>query len=172
MEMPPQAQDILVIVDNTFLTPYFMRPLEFGADIVYHSVTKYLNGKSLVLLRVVVYTRMKNVHAKSIAQCACAVNRIPDRKCGGGGEVMCQGTGTKCVIHGRGRYIASFATRSRVFSSITHITSWNPWLLKSSRKRSRQRRSPPRAAGRRRPLPRRHLPAKRCPSSWKMRCRE
>lgn len=40
-------QDILVIVDNTFLTPYFMRPLEFGADIVYHSVTKYLNGKSI-----------------------------------------------------------------------------------------------------------------------------
>ena len=40
-------QDILVIVDNTFLTPYFMRPLEFGADIVYHSVTKYLNGKWL-----------------------------------------------------------------------------------------------------------------------------
>ena len=65
-----------MIVDNTFLTPYFMRPLEFGADIVYHSVTKYLNGKSLILLRVVVYTRMKNVHAKSIAQCACAVNRI------------------------------------------------------------------------------------------------
>ena len=34
-----------MIVDNTFLTPYFMRPLEFGADIVYHSVTKYLNGE-------------------------------------------------------------------------------------------------------------------------------
>jgi cystathionine beta-lyase/cystathionine gamma-synthase len=58
MEMP---QDILVIVDNTFLTPYFMRPLEFGADIVYHSVTKYLNGKSLLLW----YWKsgMKNVHA-------------------------------------------------------------------------------------------------------------
>ena len=40
-------QDILVIVDNTFMTPYFMRPLQFGADIVYHSVTKYLNGESL-----------------------------------------------------------------------------------------------------------------------------
>ena len=91
-----------MIVDNTFLTPYFMRPLEFGADIVYHSVTKYLNGKSLVVVACC-GTRMKNVHAKSIAQCACAVNRIPDRKCGGpyhGGHVMCQGT--KCVIHGRG----------------------------------------------------------------------
>jgi cystathionine beta-lyase/cystathionine gamma-synthase len=34
------------IVDNTFATPFFQRPLEFGADIVYHSTTKYLNGHS------------------------------------------------------------------------------------------------------------------------------
>ena len=32
------------IVDNTFLTPYFQRPLELGADVVVHSATKYLNG--------------------------------------------------------------------------------------------------------------------------------
>ncbi len=37
-------KNILLIVDNTFMTPYFIRPLELGADIVYHSVTKYLNG--------------------------------------------------------------------------------------------------------------------------------
>lgn len=47
-----KRKDILVIVDNTFLTPYFMRPLEFGADIVYHSVTKYLNGHSDVVMGV------------------------------------------------------------------------------------------------------------------------
>jgi len=35
---------ILLIVDNTFLTPYFQRPLELGADIVVHSGTKYLGG--------------------------------------------------------------------------------------------------------------------------------
>ncbi|HHX62728.1 MAG TPA: PLP-dependent transferase [Epulopiscium sp.] len=35
---------ILLIVDNTFLTPYFQRPLELGADIVMHSGTKYLSG--------------------------------------------------------------------------------------------------------------------------------
>jgi cystathionine gamma-lyase len=34
------------VVDNTFLTPYFQRPLELGADVVMHSVTKYLNGHS------------------------------------------------------------------------------------------------------------------------------
>ena len=36
----------LVIVDNTFLTPYLQRPLELGADIVIHSGTKYLGGHS------------------------------------------------------------------------------------------------------------------------------
>src|SRR5256885_10445364 len=36
----------LLIVDNTFASPYFQRPLEFGADVVYHSTTKYLNGHS------------------------------------------------------------------------------------------------------------------------------
>jgi cystathionine gamma-lyase len=35
-----------VVVDNTFMTPYFQRPLELGADLVLHSVTKYLNGHS------------------------------------------------------------------------------------------------------------------------------
>ncbi|MDF1501589.1 PLP-dependent aspartate aminotransferase family protein [Roseisolibacter sp. H3M3-2] len=36
----------LLVVDNTFASPYFQRPLEFGADIVWHSATKYLNGHS------------------------------------------------------------------------------------------------------------------------------
>jgi cystathionine beta-lyase/cystathionine gamma-synthase len=36
----------LLVVDNTFATPYFQRPLDFGADIVWHSATKYLNGHS------------------------------------------------------------------------------------------------------------------------------
>ena len=36
----------LLIVDNTFATPYFQRPFEHGADIVWHSATKYLNGHS------------------------------------------------------------------------------------------------------------------------------
>ena len=35
-----------VVVDNTFMTPYFQRPLEQGCDVVLHSVTKYLNGHS------------------------------------------------------------------------------------------------------------------------------
>jgi cystathionine beta-lyase/cystathionine gamma-synthase len=37
---------LMVAVDNTFMTPYFQRPLDLGADIVIHSTTKYLNGHS------------------------------------------------------------------------------------------------------------------------------
>ena len=36
----------ILIVDNTFMSPYFQRPLDLGADIVMHSVTKYLGGHS------------------------------------------------------------------------------------------------------------------------------
>ncbi len=39
----------LTICDNTFLSPYFQRPLEFGIDIVTHSTTKYINGHSDVV---------------------------------------------------------------------------------------------------------------------------
>ena len=41
-----KQHNILVVVDNTFATPYNQRPLELGADIVMHSATKYLNGHS------------------------------------------------------------------------------------------------------------------------------
>lgn len=47
-------KDLLFVVDNTFLSPYFQRPLELGADIVVHSSTKYLNGHSDVIGGIVV----------------------------------------------------------------------------------------------------------------------
>lgn len=45
---------LLLIVDNTFYTPYFQRPLELGADIVLHSATKYIGGHNDVLAGIVV----------------------------------------------------------------------------------------------------------------------
>lgn len=45
---------ILLIVDNTFMTPYWQNPLDLGADIVYHSATKYLGGHSDVVAGLVV----------------------------------------------------------------------------------------------------------------------
>ncbi|MBU5486925.1 PLP-dependent aspartate aminotransferase family protein [Clostridium sp. MSJ-8] len=44
----------LLIVDNTFMTPYLQRPLELGADIVVHSATKYLGGHSDLIAGLVV----------------------------------------------------------------------------------------------------------------------
>lgn len=44
-----QADPPLLVVDNTFATPYLQRPLELGADIVVHSTTKYLGGHSDVV---------------------------------------------------------------------------------------------------------------------------
>ena len=41
---------ILVVVDNTFMSPYVQNPLDHGADIVVHSVTKYINGHSDVCM--------------------------------------------------------------------------------------------------------------------------
>jgi cystathionine gamma-synthase len=43
------AVDALAVVDNTFLSPIWQRPLELGADLVMHSTTKYLNGHSDVV---------------------------------------------------------------------------------------------------------------------------
>jgi len=41
-----QSKNLLLLVDNTFLTPILQRPLELGADVVIHSATKYLGGHS------------------------------------------------------------------------------------------------------------------------------
>ncbi|XP_065834237.1 cystathionine gamma-lyase-like [Oscarella lobularis] len=45
---------IMVVVDNTFMSPYFQRPLALGADVVMHSVTKYINGHSDVVMGIIV----------------------------------------------------------------------------------------------------------------------
>jgi cystathionine gamma-lyase/cystathionine beta-lyase/cystathionine gamma-lyase/homocysteine desulfhydrase len=41
-----RRRGLRLVVDNTFMSPYFQRPLDLGADIVVHSTTKYLNGHS------------------------------------------------------------------------------------------------------------------------------
>ncbi len=49
-----KRHQLLTVVDNTLLTPYFQRPLELGADIVVHSATKYLGGHNDVLAGLIV----------------------------------------------------------------------------------------------------------------------
>lgn len=52
-----RRHDLLFIVDNTFLSPYFQNPLELGADIVVHSGTKYLGGHNDTLAGFLVTNR-------------------------------------------------------------------------------------------------------------------
>lgn len=49
-----RRHQLISIVDNTLLTPYFQRPIELGADIVIHSATKYLGGHNDVLAGIIV----------------------------------------------------------------------------------------------------------------------
>ncbi len=55
-----RANDIRLVVDNTFMSPYFLRPIEWGADIVVHSTTKYLNGHSDTIGGVAVTARKED----------------------------------------------------------------------------------------------------------------
>jgi cystathionine gamma-lyase len=48
------AHGAILVVDNTFMSPYFQNPIALGADIVVHSVTKYINGHSDVVMGVAV----------------------------------------------------------------------------------------------------------------------
>ncbi len=52
-----EARDLLYVVDTTFATPVFLRPLEYGADIVLHSTTKYLSGHNQLIGGVVITNR-------------------------------------------------------------------------------------------------------------------
>jgi cystathionine gamma-lyase len=52
-----REKNVLSIVDNTFMSPYFQRPLDLGADAVIHSVTKYMNGHSDVVGGVFITSR-------------------------------------------------------------------------------------------------------------------
>ncbi|HEY82366.1 MAG TPA: PLP-dependent transferase [Dehalococcoidia bacterium] len=51
-----KKHNLLTVIDNTFATPYFLKPIEFGIDLVVHSTTKYLNGHCDVVGGAVVTT--------------------------------------------------------------------------------------------------------------------
>jgi len=66
-----------VVVDNTFMTPYFQRPLELGADIVVHSTTKYLNGHSDSVGGIVVLKRQDDAERLGFIQNAAGAILSP-----------------------------------------------------------------------------------------------
>src|SRR5216683_4753605 len=57
-----------LVVDNTFASPYVQRPIEFGADIVTHSTTKYLNGHSDSVGGIVVAVRDEDIEWLTFVQ--------------------------------------------------------------------------------------------------------
>ena len=69
--------DCRIVVDNTFMTPYFQRPLELDADIVVHSTTKYLNGHSDSIGGVVVLKRADDAEQLQFIQNAAGAILSP-----------------------------------------------------------------------------------------------
>lgn len=59
---------LLVVVDNTFASPWIQKPLELGADIVVHSATKYINGHSDVIGGVVVTNHLELIEKLGMLQ--------------------------------------------------------------------------------------------------------
>jgi cystathionine gamma-lyase/cystathionine beta-lyase/cystathionine gamma-lyase/homocysteine desulfhydrase len=68
---------IEVVVDNTFMSPYFQRPIELGADMVVHSTTKFLNGHSDGLGGVVVCTKSEQAEKLAFLQKAAGAILSP-----------------------------------------------------------------------------------------------
>ncbi len=63
-----RAKKVELVVDNTFMSPYFQQPIALGADMVVHSTTKFLNGHSDGLGGVVVCTRPEQTEQMSFVQ--------------------------------------------------------------------------------------------------------
>jgi cystathionine gamma-lyase/cystathionine beta-lyase/cystathionine gamma-lyase/homocysteine desulfhydrase len=61
-------EELRLVVDNTFMSPYFLRPIASGADLVVHSTTKYLNGHSDSVGGVVVCTREEDAERLGFLQ--------------------------------------------------------------------------------------------------------
>ncbi len=62
------SHNSLLVVDNTFSSPYFQQPLDLGADIVLHSTTKYINGHSDVIGGIVVTNKQEQYEAMKFYQ--------------------------------------------------------------------------------------------------------
>ena len=73
-----KAAGAWTFVDNTFLTPYFQRPIELGADVVLHSATKYLGGHNDILAGLAVAADVEVAERLAFAQNAVGAVLGPD----------------------------------------------------------------------------------------------
>lgn len=70
-----RKNNLILVVDNTFASPYFQRPLELGADIVVHSTTKYLGGHSDIIGGAVITSNEQLYHQLKFYQ--NAIGAVP-----------------------------------------------------------------------------------------------
>lgn len=115
---------IQVVVDNTFLSPYIQNPLDHGADIVVHSVTKYINGHSDVLMGVAAFNSEALNERLSFLQ--NAIGAVP-----GAFDCWLGHRGLK-TLHLRVREASSNATQiAHALESSPHVIAVNYPGLKS-----------------------------------------
>ncbi len=102
-----RERGIRLTVDNTFMSPFFQRPIEWGADIVIHSTTKYLNGHSDSVGGVVITTRPEDAETLGFMQNAVGAIISPFDA-----WLVMRGTKTLAVRmkqhDGNGRIVAAF----------------------------------------------------------------
>jgi cystathionine gamma-lyase/cystathionine beta-lyase/cystathionine gamma-lyase/homocysteine desulfhydrase len=107
-----RRKKVLLVVDNTFMSPYFQQPLVLGADLVVHSTTKFLNGHSDGLGGVVVCARQEHADQLAFLQKAAGAILSPF-EC----WLILRGVKTlaaRMEIHDRsGRLVANFLSRHK-----------------------------------------------------------
>ena len=108
-----------LVVDNTFMSPYFQKPLALGADMVVHSTTKFLNGHSDGLGGVVVCAKQEHADKLAFLQKASGAILSPF-EC----WLVLRGVKTLAArmdIHDRnGRIVADFLTKHRKVKSVLY----------------------------------------------------
>ena len=112
-----RRKKVCLVVDNTFMTPYFQQPLVLGADMVIHSTTKFLNGHSDGLGGVVVCTKPEQAEKLAFLQKAAGAILSPF-EC----WLVLRGVKTlaaRMEIHDRnGREVASFLAEHKKVSKV------------------------------------------------------
>jgi cystathionine gamma-lyase/cystathionine beta-lyase/cystathionine gamma-lyase/homocysteine desulfhydrase len=112
-----RRKKILLVVDNTFMSPYFQQPLALGADMVVHSTTKFLNGHSDGLGGVVVCAKQEHADQLAFLQKAAGAILSPF-EC----WLILRGVKTlaaRMEIHDRsGRIIADFLAKHKKVKAV------------------------------------------------------
>jgi cystathionine gamma-lyase/cystathionine beta-lyase/cystathionine gamma-lyase/homocysteine desulfhydrase len=110
---------VLLVVDNTFMSPYFQQPLALGADMVVHSTTKFLNGHSDGLGGVVVCAKQEHADQLAFLQKAAGAILSPF-EC----WLILRGVKTlaaRMEIHDRsGRIVADFLARHKKVKGVRY----------------------------------------------------